>query len=746
VNEAASAFDSAEPGEDPPLRATVFMSDPSAEAEDVARLLRGAGYAVMDVPMSMLVARVAVQKPAVIVIDADGAGATDAVAAIRALEGGDAIEVLLLGHEAPGDGPKTSASATPVGGFFRRPVDPTAVVGRIEALTGGSRVRASRPPTTDSGAPAPASIAPAAAVPASVAPPASVAAPSSRSPASPSGGGRRAPDRSSPIPPAPLSARPAISIQGTLSAELAALLVDAEQRIGAQAMHEAVPPTPEEELENVLPAELLASLDEPIEEDEDDSAVDGGLSRLSPSSARGGTRAPGQTNAGHVLTPAVSEVGPYTVAGSAFTSSTSAWSRPEMEDSSRAVGPKALTPLESREVHGPHSLGVAPTLSAPALAALSSNLSPEATPIPRDTGVKAVRAEGGPATVLNPGDPPRLLASAVASRASGTLSFEAPEALRRVVLRDGDLVTAASSADDETLLAFLTSRGDLRREQVKDLVGKVAPFGRHAGAALVAHGLLRQDQLWTALRAHAEWVVGRTLNVARGTARIEAEAPGRLRQEPSVFGGSSGAEVLVEVARRVIAPDEALRRLGGRAARVTEGAAVALLAECALAAEERAIVDEAPGLTLGEILGDSASPGIAPMLYMLSLLGICDVTAAIAPSSRAESSALQGTHDDDVIALDLTAIRERIRARHDLVCEGDYFTLLGVSRDATGYEVRRAFLELRHAFEPSRILTPEVKDLEDDVRTIISVLDEAYEILKDSARRERYRRALGEGP
>jgi DnaJ-class molecular chaperone len=80
------------------------------------------------------------------------------------------------------------------------------------------------------------------------------------------------------------------------------------------------------------------------------------------------------------------------------------------------------------------------------------------------------------------------------------------------------------------------------------------------------------------------------------------------------------------------------------------------------------------------------------------------------------------------------------------VCEGDYFTLLGISRDATGYEVRRAFLELRHAFEPSRILTPEVKDLEDDVRTIISVLDEAYEILKDSARRERYRRALGEGP
>jgi hypothetical protein len=45
----------------------------------------------------------------------------------------------------------------------------------------------------------------------------------------------------------------------------------------------------------------------------------------------------------------------------------------------------------------------------------------------------------------------------------------------------------------------------------------------------------------------------------------------------------------------------------------------------------------------------------------------------------------------------------------------------------------------------SRILTPGIADLNDDVRKIASVLDEAYEILRDSARRERYRRAI-DGP
>jgi preprotein translocase subunit Sec63 len=95
-----------------------------------------------------------------------------------------------------------------------------------------------------------------------------------------------------------------------------------------------------------------------------------------------------------------------------------------------------------------------------------------------------------------------------------------------------------------------------------------------------------------------------------------------------------------------------------------------------------------------------------------------------------------------VAALDAEAIRERVRARIQLVDDADYFALLGVTRDATGYEVRRAFLDLRRAFEPSRVLTPETADLADDMRKITFVLEEAYEILKDAARRERYRRAI----
>ncbi len=68
----------------------------------------------------------------------------------------------------------------------------------------------------------------------------------------------------------PGAARKSASLQAPLSGELEALLVEAEQRIGGQLAHESMLPSPEEEIEAVLPADVLASLDEPVDDDDED--------------------------------------------------------------------------------------------------------------------------------------------------------------------------------------------------------------------------------------------------------------------------------------------------------------------------------------------------------------------------------------------------------------------------------------------------------------------------------------------
>src|SRR6185436_1205523 len=152
--------------------------------------------------------------------------------------------------------------------------------------------------------------------------------------------------------------------------------------------------------------------------------------------------------------------------------------------------------------------------------------------------------------VLGEGDGFRAVARAVAARFGGSIAFEDSAGIRRVVFRDGDFVTAASSSEAESLVAFLAERGDIAPDVAQRVGRRVPPFGRHAGAALIAQGHLRQDELWSVLRAHAEWLLAKVTDLSSGTASLEREVPQRLQAEPGVFGGATGAEVLLEMTRR----------------------------------------------------------------------------------------------------------------------------------------------------------------------------------------------------
>ena len=199
---------------------------------------------------------------------------------------------------------------------------------------------------------------------------------------------------------------------------------------------------------------------------------------------------------------------------------------------------------------------------------------------------------------LGLGDALQAFAICVRERATGALCIDAPEGVRRILVRDGDVVTAASGLDEESLVAFLGTRGDIPSDVAEQLQGKIPAFGRHAGAALVANGHISQDQLWPVLRAHAEWVLACAIGAERGAASFEVSPPGRLRAEPSVFGGATGSEVLIEVVRRSVSVDNALARLGGGESRLSEGPRWELLSECALPEVEQEWLGRAKNTTL----------------------------------------------------------------------------------------------------------------------------------------------------
>lgn len=342
------------------------------------------------------------------------------------------------------------------------------------------------------------------------------------------------------------------------------------------------------------------------------------------------------------------------------------------------------------------------------------------------------------------GAPALVIGRAVRQRFTGCLAFEVDQGLRRVVFKEGDVIIAASAVHGESLVSFLVQRGDLAADTAAQIEHRIPVFGRHAGAALIARGLLEQGELWPVLRSHAEWVLAQLLLIERGSVQIEDPVPERLAAEPAVFGGATGAEVLVEAVQRALLPAQATAYLGSESATLVPGGAFGLLSECALSPKLTSLVRRAAQVTIAELLADADDEPMLPCI--LHALCVLDVLKSEEPSVRpaARASRLRQAAAPD--ALDDEALRAKVQARRALVDEGDYFALLGVPRRATGYDIRRSYMELRRQFDPGLVLRPNTIDLQDDVDTILEVLDEAYEILRDQQRRERYRRAIESTP
>ncbi len=826
----------------------IFVSDASAEAQRLSTALRKRGYQVVEVPLALLVSRVAVQKPALILCDVDADHALETAHRLRDVPGGAHVDVIFFGEAGRALLERRDAVFHEASGVFTRPVDTYALLRKVEALIGAPNSQAEQalataerrasvriqqsPFSTRGSAPPVASVD--ADRPASAPPDPRL---SSRPP-----GGKATQHRSPSAPPSLPAAVPLgfgadpdpmplarYIPQSEMSAELEQILARAEQRLTNVPLSlgsGSARLSPEDEVEAVLPADVLAALDEPLDpdEDDDDFSSSGGVgTRTGSSTARtgagtgGGATALGLPSFGaaasalpaphDALTNTASEVpaaaakalGPEDAGFEPHESATPAEPiarRSSVPADGFALGPEVVAgraaPFPSQYAGSgsrPPVTAVEPWVSeadahaaelrepsVPPLSPLTTDrYQPARSVLPdqqaltqpppriRDSSLQApslrlslpsaspslrpmvTRAPSGAPELdipgaLGRGDAVRALARAIRTRYAGALAFEDAAGIRRVVFRDGDFVTAASGIEGESLVAFMTKRGDLSADAAARLGRKLPQFGRHAGAALIAHGHLRQDELWPALRAHAEWLIGRIIEIERGAASLEGQVPGRLQEEPAVFGGAAGAEVLVEAVRRTVAPEEAIARLGGRTAVLRPGSGQSLLAECALSDHEVTVLRNGAQCSVQELLEAAGSSDFASVIYALHELGVVQVASA---AYAAEAGVARREEFDE---LDEDALRDRIRNRRALVDEGDYFSVLGVGRNATSYDIKRAYLELRREFEPSRVLTARTLELKDDVDTILEIADEAYEILRDPVRRDRYRRALDASP
>ncbi len=329
-------------------------------------------------------------------------------------------------------------------------------------------------------------------------------------------------------------------------------------------------------------------------------------------------------------------------------------------------------------------------------------------------------------------DAAALIARLFASDFTGHIVFRRGATEMVIHIESGRPVFASSNLANDRMGELLLREGKITAEQFARCRDLVRDTGRRMGEILVERGFLKRRELLPAVRRHVEDIIYSLFAWDQGEYRIVAgdgAASERIR-----LSRHPAAMVLEGVRRKL--DRSTLERLLGPPTAVVETtdrdklAAITGVAD--LSAEERAALaafDGSADLAQVARLTGADLANVYQLAWGLHLLGL--VTTRRRVGDDDDAPALVGESD---LAID----RERVHARHALVLDADYFALIGVRRDASGFEIKRAYEAARRDFAADTFPAELRKELATELDDIAQVLDEAYRVLRDDKLRNAY--------
>lgn len=349
-----------------------------------------------------------------------------------------------------------------------------------------------------------------------------------------------------------------------------------------------------------------------------------------------------------------------------------------------------------------------------------------------DTQVRERRLPESGEIVRGVSDAALVLARMFTQSFTGRVGFRKDDVEKVAYFDQGRPVFASSSAQGDRMGELLVREGKITASQYERCQVHVAQSGRRMGEILVDFGYLKRRELLPAVRRHVEDILYSLFGWDRGHYHITPEPmPSaeriRLSRHP--------ASLILEGIRRKL-DRTTLEKVLGPASTVIEvpdrDRVAAVLNIGDLATEERAALAAFDGQA--DLAHVAVSSGVDVADVLPFAWGLVVLNLAIARRAEAdvvEEAALVGETD---IAID----RERVHARWQLVSEADYFALLGVRRDATAFEIRRAYQAARRDFAADCFPSDLRRELARELEDIASVLDEAFRVLRDDRLRLTY--------
>ena len=344
---------------------------------------------------------------------------------------------------------------------------------------------------------------------------------------------------------------------------------------------------------------------------------------------------------------------------------------------------------------------------------------------------------------------PQILRRVFIEQLRGTLTLTRGDDVRRLYFEKGELRVATSSRQGQRLGAFLLRRGRVSEDEIRRALDETArQKGSRLGQKLVERGLLTRAVIDAEMKRLVEEIVFSAFEWDSGEYRFE---PSSAVLDPNVVLTFSTAAIIVEGIRRLPEGPVFRERLG-------DGARVLRLARdpmsryqyLPLAPQEAYVLSRIDGLLDLDSLLSIAGPSrlsSAKTLYALLSCGLIEwKTDAARKRETVGTVATLNVEVTNEPPRSSPGHAELVRNTWRRIDWLSHYELLGVGREASDEEVRRAYFDKSRLFHPDLRHRPDLSGLSKELTAVFDRLKIAHDTLVDPEARAAYDRAIDEPP
>ena len=368
---------------------------------------------------------------------------------------------------------------------------------------------------------------------------------------------------------------------------------------------------------------------------------------------------------------------------------------------------------------------------------------------------------------------PRLLLDLQRARLSGSLTLRQAQVEKSIQLREGAPVLVESNRASESLVSLLLEQGKIHTEQRERALQLMRARQCKELTALLALKALGPKDLFLALRDQAKRSLIECFSWPGGEFELNRSVAPAHESQPLQID-------LLALAQEGIAthwrPHEILTALGDRVSLYPKPAPLFVHARKSLVEDEplRALLESLDGtLTTWAALQRASSKGAFAAFWVLDAVDALEYSAEAptvekeisgeeaqdemeieisisgdveaSPSPDADRSA--ETANSEASATDrgdseMAALREEVREKHARLREISFYELLGVERDATHAQIKRAYIRAAKRLHPDALSRLGLDELKQEANEVFAEIAKAHTTLLDEKQRQSYDASL----